>query len=115
VSAPDGAGGTRGVGTGTHQDLGVTVQRDLTGSGRLARGGETRFSSLRLRSVGRAAPPAGADAADGAPAAPSLARAEEAGEAEDEASTASPSFRAEEAPARAASPVRRLLRWMGLG
>ena len=99
---PDGAGGARGAGTGTHQDLGVTVQRDLSGSGRLARGGETRFSSLRLRSVGRAAP-AGTDAADGAPAAPSLAAAEEAEAAEPDA------------PAAAPSPLRRLLRWLGLG
>ena len=102
MSAPDGAAGSRGVGAGTHQDLGVAVQRDLTGSGRLARGGETRFSSLRLRSVGRAAPPAGADAADGAPAAPSRAAAEEASEPEPE-------------PPAASSPVRRLLRWLGLG
>ena len=103
MSAPDGPAGARGVGTGTHQDLGVNVQRDLTGSGRLARGGETRFSSLRLRSVGRAAPPAGADAADGAPAAPSLAEAEEAEAAEPDP------------PAAAPSPLRRLLRWLGLG
>lgn len=100
MSAPAGAAG-RGVGRGTHQDLGVTVQRDLTGSGRLARGGETRFSSLRLRSVGHAAPPAGTDVADGAPAAPSLAAADdpEGGEPD------SPS----------PSPLRRLLRWLGLG
>jgi hypothetical protein len=106
VSAPDGAAGPRGPGTGTHQDLGVTVQRDLTGSGRLARGGETRFSTLRLRSVGRSAPPAagGAEAADGAPEAPSLAAAEEAEAAEpDHAAAAAP------------SPLRRLLRWLGLG
>lgn len=103
MSAPDGAGGARGVGTGTHQDLGVTVQRDLTGSRRLARGGETRFSSLRLRSVGRAAPPAGTDAAYGAPAAPSLAATEEAEAAEPDV------------PAGAPSPLRRLLRWLGLG
>jgi hypothetical protein len=101
VSAPDGAAGP---GTGTHQDLGVTVQRDLTGSGRLARGGETRFSTLRLRSVGRPAPPAGAEAADGAPEAPSLA-------AEEEAEAAEP----DRAAAAALSPLRRLLRWLGLG
>jgi hypothetical protein len=95
VSAPDGGAGP---GPGTHQDLGVTVQRDLTGSGRLARGGETRFSSLRLRSVGRPAPPAEA----GADPAPSLAAAEEAEEPEP------PS-------APAPSALRRLLRWLGLG
>ncbi|WP_420127649.1 hypothetical protein [Longimicrobium sp.] len=98
MSAPDGGPGR--AGTGTHQDLGVTVQRDLTGSGRLARGGESRFSSLRLRSVGRPASPA--EAENGADAAPSLAAAEVAEEPEP------PS-------APAPSPLRRLLRWLGLG
>jgi hypothetical protein len=60
------------------------------------------FSSLRLRSVGRSAPLAGVDAVDGAPAAPSLAAAEgrKVGQPE---------------PPAASSPVRRLLRWLGLG
>ncbi len=98
MSAPDGAGGVRGVGTGTYQDLGVTVQRDLTGSGRLARGGHTRFSTLRLRSAGRPAPLAEAPEPGGAPPqGPAAERPPPAG-----------------ADARA-SPVRRLLRWLGLG
>lgn len=104
MSAPDGGAGPRDLRTGTHRDLGVTVQRDLTGSGRLARGGETRFSSLRLRSVGRAAPPVDAVEVD-APAAPSRA------EAEAEAGAAEP-----EPPSPAAPPpLRRLLKWLGLG
>jgi hypothetical protein len=105
VSAPDGGAGPRDLRTGTHQDLGVTVQRDLTGSGRLARGGETRFSSLRLRSVGRAAPPVevGGTVGAHAPNAPSRAAAE--------VEAAEPEPPSPAAPA----PVRRLMRWLGLG
>lgn len=70
------------------------MRRDLTGSGRLARGGQTRFSTLRLRSAGRPAPPAeegGAAApADGPPGEPAARDAR-------------------------ASPLRRLLRWLGMG
>jgi|GEM_PF-5687148 len=88
---------------GEHRDLGVSVRRDLSGSGRLARGGSARFSSLHFRSEGLATPGTGAeDAADEAP--PGAAQAEEPGRA----------------PADAAAPARpglarRLLRWLGLG
>lgn len=91
MTAEGGGGAPRAA---ARHDLGVAVERDLSGSGRLARGGSTRFSTIRFRSTGLPAPaPAGApeDAAPPAPAA-------DAGE---------------EAPRP--SPVRRLLRWLGLG
>ena len=98
MSAPEEDAGPRHLRTRTHQDLSVTVRRDLTGSGRLARGGQTRFSFLHLRSVGRAAPQVGEEAPAGAPAVrppvvPEPARV-----------SASPT----------PSPLRRLLRWLGL-
>ncbi len=35
-----------------HEDLGVEVERDLSGSGHLARGDKSRMSSLRFRAKG---------------------------------------------------------------
>jgi hypothetical protein len=81
-----------GVGGGTHDDLGVSVERDLAGSGRLARGGSTRFSTLRFHSRGLPAPPSADADRDEAPR---------------------PALPAAEAPRP--SLARRLLRWLGLG
>ena len=94
-----GEGGARDLRTGAHADLGVSVERDLTGSGRLARGGSTRFSSLRFRSVGLPAP------------------AEEAETAEDRArpAPAPPAAPAVAEPGPRPPLARRLLRWLGLG
>jgi hypothetical protein len=41
-----------------HEDFGVRVERDLSGSGRLARGDSTHYSKLNFRSIGRPAPSA---------------------------------------------------------
>jgi hypothetical protein len=92
MTAEGGGGAPRAA---ARHDLGVAVERDLSGSGRLARGGSTRFSTIRFRSTGLPAPAAGS-AEDAAPPAP----AADAGE---------------EAPAPRPSAGRRLLRWLGLG
>lgn len=58
---------------GRRTDLGVEVTRDLGGSGRLARGGSTRYSTLKFSSRGvprEEEVPPGEDAPDGAERAP---------------------------------------------
>ena len=54
------AGRPRDVRVGSHRDIGVRVDRDLTGSGRLARGSTTGYSTLRFSSGPRAPAPAAA-------------------------------------------------------
>lgn len=94
------------AGGGGHDDLGVSVRRDLSASGRLARGGSSRMSSLHFHSPGRAAPEADEgsveNAAESPPPAPAMERIDAA----------------PPAPAPEASRpgvARRLLRWLGLG
>lgn len=100
-AAPDGGGPGRTA--GTHGDLG----RDLSGSGRLARGSGTRFSTLRLRSAGAPSPRVRA-AADAPPPPP-------AGTAAEPAPASGSSGAPPDPPPARASPLRRLLRWFGLG